>query len=388
MRVFNLYMKIIQKALPAIVTYFVIFFSISLTMTTTSVNDNKKNNVLEREKVKIVFQDEDQTVITQSIRKEIEKVADIEQTEESTEALKDALFFRRISGIIKIPKGFSEKLLKAENPKVEMNSIPNTYETQYLEMGINQYIQTAQSYAQYANLEEKQLIEKVENDLNHSFDIEIAQKEAKEEIQATGLYFNFLSYALFSSIILGIGIAMSTLNQKSNRRRTIVSPISHKRFQFELTLGHFVFSGVCLLISVAVWLILKPSLVQDGRVWLIILNAVCLVLAILSMAYLVGSLVKNKAVQSAIANVIPLGSCFISGIFVPVELLGEQVLKMASFTPTYWYAQNNTNIVNLVRWDQETLTPVFANMAILLGFAITFWLVTLVVTKYKRTSDG
>jgi len=110
-------------------------------------------------------------------------------------------------------------------------------------------------------------------------------------------------------------------------------------------------------------------------------------LAALSVSYFIGNIVKSKGAMSAAANVFSLGSCFISGVFVPQELLGKTVLKIASFTPNYWYVKSNNIIANTVNFNMENLTPVFLNMLIVVGFAVAILSVTLVIIKQQRVSS-
>lgn len=91
--------------------------------------------------------------------------------------------------------------------------------------------------------------------------------------------------------------------------------------------------------------------------------------------------------MSAAANVFSLGTCFISGVFVPQALLGKTVLTIASFTPTYWYVKSNNDIANMVNFKIEKLMPIFVNMLIIIGFAVAVLAVTLVVIKQKRMTN-
>ena len=90
--------------------------------------------------------------------------------------------------------------------------------------------------------------------------------------------------------------------------------------------------------------------------------------------------------MSAASNVVSLGTCFISGVFVPQDFLGKSVLTLASFTPNYWYVKSNDSIASLVNFNMENLAPIFLNMLIVIGFAVAVLTVTLVVIKQKRTS--
>jgi ABC-2 type transport system permease protein len=120
---------------------------------------------------------------------------------------------------------------------------------------------------------------------------------------------------------------------------------------------------------------------------LFLLNSLVFTMAALSVSFLLGNVIKSKNAMSAASNVVSLGTCFISGVFVPQALLGKQVLKIASFTPNYWYVKTNNTIANLASFNMENLRPVFSNMLIVIGFAAAVLSVTLVVIKQKRMSS-
>ena len=91
--------------------------------------------------------------------------------------------------------------------------------------------------------------------------------------------------------------------------------------------------------------------------------------------------------MSAVANVFSLGTCFISGVFVPQALLGKTVLTIASFTPTYWYIKANNDIAAAINFNTGNLIPIFTNMLVVLAFGAAVLAVTLVVIKQRRISD-
>jgi ABC-2 type transport system permease protein len=110
-------------------------------------------------------------------------------------------------------------------------------------------------------------------------------------------------------------------------------------------------------------------------------------LAALSISFLIGNVIRSKNAMSAAANVFSLGTCFISGVFVPQAFLGKTVIRIASFTPNYWYVKSNNSIVNISNFSMENLAPIFLNMFIVAGFAVAVLTVTLVVIKQKRVSN-
>lgn len=385
MKVFNLYMKIIKKNLGSIMVYLTVFATLSIIMTFSSIKDS--NNAFVQTKTNIAFFDQDNTIISQELKKNLEQVADIQDIQEDETVLKDALFFRKINAIVRIEKGFSDKLLHNETVTVEVNTIPNTYESTYVELAINNYIDTAKKYIQTTDMTQEELIQKVTSDLEKTTKTEFTKEEISSDVAGSYLFFNYLSYVLLAVIILGIGVTMSVLNDKMIKRRMLCAPISYRRFNIELTLGHFVYAIGILLILLAFWFIPRMYLLAQPVGILLILNAICIILAIISMGFLIGTLIKGKEAQSAACNVISLGCSFMGGVFVPQEWLNPIVIKIANFTPIYWYVLANNKIKEITSFQQPEVKSILMYMGIELGFAITLWLIALVIAKNKRTSE-
>lgn len=388
MKVFKVYMTIIKKNLPAIMIYFIVFATISVMMTLGTAKDNG-NNTFQQSKIKVAFYDHDNTSLSQDIKKQIEKVADIEQIEENSDKVKDALFFRKINAVISIKEGFTKALLEQQDiNKIEVNTIPNTYSSTYVEMAINNYLDTASDYIKHTDLTEGQLIEQVNQDIGKETKANLAIPEKSNSWELSIIYFNYISYVLFATVIIGIGSTMAVLNAKNIKRRMLCSPLSNKRLNFELVISHFVYSIVILFGFLAIGFIMSPALFTNPATILLVLNAICLLLAVISIAFFIGVLIKSKTAQSAAANVISLGTSFISGVFVPQEWLSDVVLKIANFTPVFWYVKANSTIREITTMDIASIKPILGYMAIEIGFAITFWLISLVISKRKRTSDN
>jgi ABC-2 type transport system permease protein len=88
--------------------------------------------------------------------------------------------------------------------------------------------------------------------------------------------------------------------------------------------------------------------------------------------------------MSAVANVFALGTSFISGVFVEQVYLGDTVLSIASFTPTYWYVKANNAITSASSLSGSTLTDILTWIALVLGFGIAILGVTLVLLKNRK----
>jgi ABC-2 type transport system permease protein len=115
-----------------------------------------------------------------------------------------------------------------------------------------------------------------------------------------------------------------------------------------------------------------------------ILNSFGFAICGASISFLIGNLVKSQSAISAVSNVITLGSSFISGVFVPQELLGSSVLKIASFTPTYWFVRANDSIAALTQFDFTHVKNILSYILIELGFGLAFFAIALVIGKKRR----
>ena len=68
-----------------------------------------------------------------------------------------------------------------------------------------------------------------------------------------------------------------------------------------------------------------------------VLNTLVMMAVALSLSYLIGLFVKNSNMLSGIANILSLGMCFLCGVFVPMNVMDRNVLKVSQFLPVYWY---------------------------------------------------
>ena len=112
------------------------------------------------------------------------------------------------------------------------------------------------------------------------------------------------------------------------------------------------------------------------------LNVLVNLLVTISIALLLSNFIENTNILSVFANIIGLGLSFISGVFVPQEILSEGVLKVAKCFPTYWY-------VDVVSKIHETtgnlmLADISMGLGIQLLYAVALFALSLVATKYKK----
>lgn len=385
MQVYKAFFKIILKNLSQIMIYVVVF--VSLAMALGSIGNKSVTVDFTETKVKTVFinYDEDSKLV-EGLKIYLSKNSDMKDIPDETKKLQDALFFREAEYIVKVPKGFTENLLSGKEVSIDKTTVPGSTSEIYMDSMINKYLNTAKLYKNtMEDLSSEQLIANIEKDLGEQTAVELktsADESANNEKRA--FYFNYMAYSIYAILILGVCSVMIVFNNTDLKKRNHCSPVKLKDMNFQLILANLSFAVLTWFVMVLAALIMYGDYMFTSRGLLLLLNSFIFTFAALSISFLIGNIIHSKGAMSAAANVVSLGTCFISGVFVPQALLGKTVLKIASFTPNYWYVKSNNAIANMSNFSMENLTPVFFNMLVVLGFAVAILAITLVVIKQNR----
>lgn len=339
-------------------------------------------------KADVAFFAEENTPLVSGLKEELSKTADFVNLEDNEEKIQDALYYRKVTYVVRIPKGFTEKIMNGKEAIVERTTVPDSVYGTYIDMKINRYLNMAQLYVESkAGITQEKLVSNLKNDLSKSVNVTMTSSQKSADFgnrPFTSFYFNYLAYALPAVLILGIAVLMQTINGKELRRRTFCSPITPRAFNSQLLLAISGFSVTCWVILVLPCLFIDPKHFFELSTYYMILNSFALLLVSMGISYLIGSLVRGMNSISALANVCTLGPCFIAGVFVPQTFLSSSVLKLASFTPTYWFVKANDALGTATHIGNELLSGYYEDILIELAFAAAFFAVGLVAGKKKR----
>lgn len=388
MPVFKLCMKIVRKNMPSMMIYIVIFLGIAILVSKANA-PAPQDGGFSQTKTTVAFYSEEDTPLVQGLKKELAKTCNFTEIPNETEKLQDALFFRNVDYILRIPKGFTDRFLRGETPKLAKTIVPDSVSARYTDLAVSQYLNTARLYVNSLNgISQEELVRRVENDLSANTPVTMKSdvtQLAKNDF--TVYYFNYLAYTLSSILILGISAIMLVFNNKELKRRNFCSPISAGSMNLQFIFANFTFTVACWVVTVSACFALNPgALASRNTLWLTV-NSLMFTLCLSGVSYVIGTLMKNRNVISAVNNIVTLGPCFISGVFVPQEYLNDTVLKIASFTPTYWYVKANNQIGELAAFNSETLSPILFCMLVELCFAAAFFAVALAIGKQRKTEN-
>lgn len=386
MQVYKNYFKIMKKQLVSILLYGAMFLGITLVITFAIFRENSSKFDTKKVPVHIVNQDQE-SILVKGMLSYLEQYVKYIDLKDDEEARRDALFNQQVAYILTIPEHFTEKLLSGSDVTLTKATIPDASKAVTVDTAINNYLNTAKLYIKYqegATSEELNayISKNLELETKVAFDVE-RKDDTKAGNEFNSYYYNYLGYIMIVCFINGVSTVMLSFHGMDIRRRHFASPISGKNYNTQLIVANLVFVMCYLLVFMVAGYLFNPYRALNTNLVLLWVNSILFGLTTLSISYLIGISVKGKNAVQALSTMLSLGLAFISGMFVPQEFLATPVLRVASFTPTYWFVKTNNLIGDLTRYNLKTVTEVFGSMAIQLGFTVAIISIALVVSKRK-----
>lgn len=389
MQVFKVYFKIIKANIKQMSIYLIVFLAMAMVFSISSMP--KSEDTFSQTKTNIAFINLDKnTVFIDGFKDYLSKYVNFVQIENEQEKLQDALFYRNVEYILTIPENFSDSFMKGKAVELEKTTVPSSTTSMYVDMAVNKYLNSARVYVNnIPGITEANLIKEVSKDAASEIKVNLKTFGAKKQSNTFAVnYFNYFAYSLFAMLILGVSSNLMVFNDKNLKRRNLCSPMKDRNFNIQMILGNLIFAFVCYAVMTIFILIINGKNMMSYNGLLICINALIFTISALSISYLVGLSINSKNAQAAVSNVLSVGLCFVSGVFVPQEFLGEKALTIASFSPVYWYVKANNTIGKLSSFTFENLRPILNYMLIEIGFGVAIFSIALVVSKQKRVANS
>lgn len=378
MIIFSTVFKILNKLKGNLILYTVILLAITLFNTTSG---NMNHYEATKPDILIVNRDQNNEITKGfvSYLKEQATLKDIDINDQ--EKVDDALFYRDVSYVVYIPENFGDDLVNDKNPTIEYKSNGNE-NSSFTQMLIEKYIKTVNLYKEY--YQGKALNQNVKEVINQKTKVKLHTSLDSSKLNQVNVYFNFLNYALLAGGVYCMTMILASLNQEGVRKRTIMSSFSYRKYNWivfaSLGLASFIVWLAYMIIS---FILFKEIMLSENGI-AYILNSFVFSICSLAVGFLIGTITHNKQAIGGIVNVVALGTSFLCGCFVPMSFMPSYVLKIAHILPTYYFVQNNELIKTLEYFKLETLQPIIINGLIVLGFTLSFVLITLMISKRKR----
>ncbi|MBR3152663.1 MAG: ABC transporter permease [Clostridia bacterium] len=378
MTVFKAFLKVLSKNKIMIIIYTGILIGISVASLKTS--DTSTNFVAVEPDVIIINEDVNKGV-TKGFIDYMNDNCDIIDNIKTEEEIDDSLFYRQADYVIYIPKGFNEDFLSGKNPEIKVKS-NGDYQASLAEMMIKRYFKTAENYRD-SSFSQEEIIVKTKETINKEAKIEMTTKLDTDVLEKMDFYYNFASYSISAALVYVVCMILNSFREEKIRKRTEISSVNYRKHNRQLLLSNCIFSIVLWFVYVIASSIIIGNSVFDTHGYIFMINSLIFTICSTALAFLIGTLITNKNAIAGIVNVWALGSSFLCGVFVPMDLLPDVVIKAGHLLPTYYYVEANNKISKLENINTDTLKPIITNMGIVLGFMIVFIVLTNIISKKK-----
>lgn len=379
MTVFKTFLKILNKNKVIVILYTVMLLGFGGFQMKTS--DQSIDFTASKPDIMIVNQDEE-TGITKDLIKYITANSNIIDLGNEEEAINDGLFYRDVNYVIYIPEHYHEDFMSGKNPQIDIKSTGD-YQASFAEMLLSRYVKVANIY-QKSISDEDTLIRKINETLSEQTEVEVTSKLDTDGLAKATFYYNFASYSILACMVYVICLILSSFKDKKIQKRTIISSTNYKKHNRQLLLANSLFAVLLWSVYVALSVVLLGKIMFSEQGLIYLLNSFLFTVCAVTIALFIGNLVSDKNAINGIVNVIALGSSFLCGAFVPMEMLPDGVLKAAHLLPTYYYISTNEALKTLEVISLKTMRPLITNMIVIAGFAIVFMILTNIVSKKKQ----
>lgn len=379
MIVFNTFWKVINKYKGTIILFTVMLVAFGGINTTSSNSTVDFTN--SKPDIAIVNKDENKG-LTKNLISYLKKNTNVKDIKNEEEALDDALFYREVNYIIYIPKNYHNDVLSRKTPEIDIKTVGD-YTSSLAEMLLTRYLKLQSIYSKNIS-NEQELVKAINQNLTKTSEINITSKIDTSKTSKVSRYFNFASYSIMFIIIFVICMVSASFNEKTIKKRTIISSMNYKTHNKYILRASFIYSSLVWLLYMILGVVLFSSTMLSIRGLIYSLNAFIFTFSSLTLALLLSTLINDKNAVNGIVNVIALGSAFLCGAFIPTEWLPESVITISRIFPTYWYVNSNDLLTNLQSINMTTLKPILINMLVVIIFSVTFIILNNLVAKKKQ----
>ena len=298
------------------------------------------------------------------------------------------MYYRNIYYALIIPEGFEAAVKEGrEDVKLSNYKVQDSSMGYYMDLKVNGYMKTLNSYLA-GGLSIDEAIEKTGDTMKNTTDIKMKQDENKVTYSGDYYYYRVLPYVLMALIISAIGPVYIAFGKKGIRQRIASSSLTLKSQNLQFILGASVVSVVILLLFNIIPLVLYGSDMTPVKLLLYFGNTLCFILIAVGMTMMFGNIAPSDAVLASMINVVALGTSFLGGVFVPLEVFGKNMRIVAKFMPTYWYIYAVDAIVEVKELTFDATRNMLEGMGIQLLYAVAFMCIASVVVRRRRVNGA
>lgn len=371
MTVYKYFLRISLKYKWAMIAYVTLFFVLSII---NSTSRPQSPSSFKETKLDISIIDNSNSNLSRSLIDYLAAKNNIVDPPKDLEDGRELVFLGAADAIIVIPEDFEEKVINKEKA-IEVYRDDRKIESYQIQHQINKFLSFVNASRENGEFD----LEAVNLALKEKANVKMLEsKKTNESINEWFYYyFNFTSYVIIAIYITVIGMVMTDFSEANIESRRRVSSKKNIQFNKEIYLGQFTLAAIITSIFILGSIIFRGKYIGEVQFSKYVVNTIIFSFTILSLTFLINTITNNRFVKNGISTVLSLGTSFISGVMIPQELLGEKVVTISKFFPTYYYVRiNRTHIRSFLDVKYEILMQLL--------FALAFLLMGLYFSRIKQ----
>lgn len=380
MTVFKAHMLMIKRNLATILMYIAIFAGISVLVQFSYVNSGVAEGY-SAARLDVAVIDRDGGLLSGTLKEMLAEHHNLTDVKDEEQVIQEELYYGNIQYVLVIPEGAMEKL-RLGGQAVQSITVPGTAAAYYAEAQVNAFLNEIRICLAGGFGEEEACAEALALSKQEA-DIELVDMNGNAGIrEAYNYYYGYMPYAFLGASVMSMSVIVMEFKKRDIRRRMQSSALPLQR-QNLASLASFVVVGaliwgICILLQAVLY---DGGIFRSGNAGYYVLNSLVFMAVAQAIAYLTGIVADTPVVLNGMNNVISLGLCFLGGIFVPIEMLGEGIERIACFLPTYWYSKINGILGDYGTLGAKQRQTVRIGFLIQLLFAAAVFAVTLALRR-------
>lgn len=342
MTVYKYFLKLANRYKMYAIVYLVIFMGMAL----LQVSGKNETSKFEDTSIKMIIKDESNGTdeIMKHLVQTLQKNHNVQFTTNSDTSVKEMIYAGDVDAVLWIPSDVHSKLEKEQ--EVVAMEISHSLSGHLIREYVNAYIRYAVALKKQGDFS----AEKIDTIMSQEAKVTLLSKEvvssqySKEKFGEH--YFAYSPFIYFSVFIYLFGTIFSKMKGKEVAKRIAIAMKDERRVMLEQFLAGLTIVGLIVGINLLFVEILSPEFYTSSQALKILLLSTVSAISAYALSFLCAVVIgENKYAYSAASTIFGMGLAFLSGIFVPLDLVSSFGVNIAKFFPVYYVtsAANNSS---------------------------------------------
>ncbi len=312
--------------------------------------------------LKVTIIDNDKTAITESIINNIKDKAEINFDGEET--IQNNLINNEIDYAIVIPKGYTDSLIKGEDPILKTYEAKEGNTSTAIKTSLNNYINILKTFAKNSNGNEEKFYDAVKYYSDGSYKLSYTSVDKGEGNKSkTNTAMAFIVLNLLFSATSATNIILKD-REKNVFTRLFTTPMTRFKYIFQSLLSFLVITFVQITLYFLVFKYIFKFNLGDSPLSLYTLFLIFGIFTI-SLGVFITTHSKDLRVSGTISTLVILPFAMLGGCFWPIDVMPNVLKNISKVIPTTWINTSNSNILY-----GSTLSNEMTTIALLLGISL------------------